>query len=86
MDTHAVVEITNFQNVIHIGHTVRHPQVSLRISQEDNVTVLFQLREVLRAPQGAVVLVKDMNQFSLKPSDHPLKKADDVIGQRDTFP
>lgn len=61
-----VVEEADFEDILHVGHAVGHAEVPQWVSHEDDVAVLLHLFEVLRVPQGTVVLVVHMDQLAFE--------------------
>lgn len=64
--TYFIIEITNLKNVLNICYSICHTQVSLGITQQYDITVVFQLFKILSILQGTIMFVVNMNQFSFK--------------------
>jgi len=65
-DRYLVVEEADLQDVLHMRRGVRHAEVAQRVAHEHHVARGLHLLEVLRVPQGAVVLVVHVDQLAFE--------------------
>lgn len=61
-----VIEEADLQHVLHAGDAVGHAEVTQRVAHQHDVAVLLQLLEVVGVTESTVMLVVDVDEFTLK--------------------
>lgn len=68
-----VVEEADGEDVLVLGHPVRHGQVSQRVAQQQHVGPTLQLSEAGCTCEGALPLVEGVDELAFEGSQDPLK-------------
>lgn len=68
-----IIKKADFEDVLYVGHTICHVEIPERVSEQNNVSIVLQLFEILGVPQGTIMLVVNMDQLSFKAFQNPLQ-------------
>lgn len=68
-----IIKKADFEDVLYVGHTICHGEITERVSEQNNVSIVLQLFEILGVPQGTIMLVVNMDQLSFKAFQNPLQ-------------